>query len=72
MAEDLDIPDVMWCQTCHRFVAIEQLAAHIVLIPRAHCVLVDPLGIDESRVLDEAWQSIPLADRISSVMGEQP
>lgn len=70
MAEDLDIPDVMWCQSCHQFVAIEQLAAHIILIPRAHCVLVDPLGLDESRVLDESWAAIPLAQRIKAVMDQ--
>lgn len=44
-----------------------EMAEHLVIGPVVHCRLVDTVaGLD---VLDDVWASIPLARRLSTVVG---
>lgn len=61
---------VYYCSTCDQLVGGEAIATHSAISPGRHCVVVDVLGIPDSRVLDESWQAIALEDRIATVMGE--
>lgn len=62
----------VWCQTCQTFVAVNDIAEHARFGVKAHCVVVDPLGVPDTAVLDAVWQSIPLHQRINTVLGGRP